>query len=97
MKCQAVSSRRECGAFDARCNAVVDFPRDGVTEGAGCDAAVREPRSPSHTKKPRAVVVTSRWHAPRAQAAFRLLLRGSGVRVTAAFPAEAWNAREIEE
>ena len=40
MKCQAVSSRRECGAFDARCNAVVDFPRDGVTEGAGCDAAV---------------------------------------------------------
>ena len=25
------------------------------------------------------VVVTSRWHAPRARAAFRLVLRGSGV------------------
>lgn len=32
------------------------------------------------------VVVTSRWHAPRAKAAFRLLLRGSGVNVTAAVP-----------
>ena len=35
------------------------------------------------------VVVTSRWHAPRAKAAFRLLLRGSGVRVVGAFPPEA--------
>jgi uncharacterized SAM-binding protein YcdF (DUF218 family) len=34
------------------------------------------------------VVVTSRWHAARATAAFRLLLRGRGVRVTAAFPPE---------
>jgi uncharacterized SAM-binding protein YcdF (DUF218 family) len=32
------------------------------------------------------VVVTSRWHAPRAKAVFRLLLRGRGVRVVAAFP-----------
>lgn len=39
------------------------------------------------------VVVTSRWHAARAKAAFRLLLRGSGVSVTAAFPPEPWNAR----
>ena len=39
------------------------------------------------------VVVTSRWHAARAKAAFRLLLRGSGVHVTAAFPPERWDAR----
>lgn len=32
------------------------------------------------------VVVTSPWHAPRARAAFRLALRGSGVRVAAASP-----------
>ena len=34
------------------------------------------------------VVVTSRWHAPRAKAAFRWLLRGSGVRVTSVSPRE---------
>lgn len=34
------------------------------------------------------VVVTSRWHAPRAEAAFRLLLRHSDVLVTSAFPRE---------
>jgi uncharacterized SAM-binding protein YcdF (DUF218 family) len=39
------------------------------------------------------VVVTSRWHAARAKAAFRILLRGSGVHVTAASPPEPWNAR----
>ena len=39
------------------------------------------------------VVVTSRWHAARAKAAFRLLLRGSGVRVAAAFPDEPRNPR----
>jgi uncharacterized SAM-binding protein YcdF (DUF218 family) len=33
------------------------------------------------------VVVTSRWHAARARGAFRILLRGSGVRVSSAFPA----------
>jgi uncharacterized SAM-binding protein YcdF (DUF218 family) len=32
------------------------------------------------------VVVTSSWHAPRATAAFRWLLRGTGVRVRAATP-----------
>lgn len=32
------------------------------------------------------VVVTSRWHAPRAVVAFRWRLRGSGVRVVAASP-----------
>lgn len=32
------------------------------------------------------VVVTSSWHAPRALAAFRWLLRGSGVRVTSTSP-----------
>ena len=32
------------------------------------------------------VVVTSRWHAPRAGAAARWLLRGSGIRVVRAFP-----------
>ena len=35
------------------------------------------------------VVVTSRWHAARARAAFRLLLCRSGVRVTAVFPRES--------
>jgi uncharacterized SAM-binding protein YcdF (DUF218 family) len=39
------------------------------------------------------VVVTSRWHAPRATAAFRLLLRGSGARVTAASPSERRDLR----
>jgi hypothetical protein len=39
------------------------------------------------------VVVTSQWHAPRAKAAFRLLLRGSGVRVVAACPPEPRNLR----
>jgi uncharacterized SAM-binding protein YcdF (DUF218 family) len=39
------------------------------------------------------VVVTSVWHAPRAKAAFRLLLRGTGVRVTAASPAESRDVR----
>lgn len=37
------------------------------------------------------VVVTSRWHAPRAKAAFRLLLRGSGVRVVETSPLERRN------
>ena len=39
------------------------------------------------------VVVTSRWHAARAKTAFRLLLRGSGVRVRAAWPAEPFAPR----
>ncbi len=39
------------------------------------------------------VVVTSRWHAARAKAAFRLLLRGSDVLVTVTFPLERRNAR----
>ena len=39
------------------------------------------------------VVVTSRWHAPRARAAFRWMLRGSGVRVAAAAPLEPRNVR----
>ena len=39
------------------------------------------------------VVVTSRWHAARATAAFRLVLRGNDVRVTAAFPPEPRNLR----
>ena len=38
------------------------------------------------------VVVTSRWHAPRASGV-PLLLRGSGVRVTAAFPPEPRTSR----
>lgn len=37
------------------------------------------------------LVVTSPWHAPRARAAFRLLLWRSAVRVTAAFPPEPRN------
>lgn len=41
------------------------------------------------------VVVTSRWHAPRAKAAFRLLLRGSGVDVVAASPPEPRDARAV--
>lgn len=39
------------------------------------------------------VVVTSRWHAPRAAAAFRWILRGTSTRVTTAFPAEPRNLR----
>jgi hypothetical protein len=38
-------------------------------------------------------VVTSRWHAPRAAAAFRLVLRGTGARVSTASPAEHRNLR----
>ena len=39
------------------------------------------------------VIVTSRWHAPRAKAAFRLLLRGRRVHVRAASPSEPRNLR----
>jgi uncharacterized SAM-binding protein YcdF (DUF218 family) len=39
------------------------------------------------------VVVTSRWHAPRAAAAFRLIVRGTGARVATAFPDEPRNLR----
>jgi DUF218 domain len=39
------------------------------------------------------VVVTSRWHARRARAAFRWMLRGSGVRVEATAPSEPRNVR----
>lgn len=39
------------------------------------------------------VIVTSRWHAPRAKAAFRLLLRGTRVRIAAACPPEPLDAR----
>ena len=44
------------------------------------------------------VVVTSRWHAGRAAAAFRWLLRGTGVRVVVASPpgTTAWRARMRE-
>lgn len=44
-------------------------------------------------KKALKLVVTSRWHAPRAKAAFRLLLRGSSVGVTATFPPERRDVR----
>jgi hypothetical protein len=37
------------------------------------------------------VVVTSRWHAPRAAAAFRLVVRGTGAKVAPAFPDEPRN------
>ena len=37
------------------------------------------------------VVVTSRWHAPRAKAAFRVLLWRRSVRVKATFPPESAN------
>lgn len=39
------------------------------------------------------VVVTSRWHAPRAKAAFRWMLRGTGIRVAGASPGEPRNFR----
>lgn len=39
------------------------------------------------------VVVTSRWHAARSRAAFRLLLRRHGVSVTTASPAEPFRLR----
>ena len=39
------------------------------------------------------VVVTSRWHVPRAKAAFRLLLRGSNVRVVAVSPPDPRDLR----
>ena len=41
------------------------------------------------------VVVTSRWHAARAKAAFRLLLRGSHVHVGSACPPEPRNVRAV--
>lgn len=39
------------------------------------------------------VVVTSRWHARRAAAAFRWILRGTGASVTTASPREPWRPR----
>jgi uncharacterized SAM-binding protein YcdF (DUF218 family) len=41
------------------------------------------------------VVVTSRWHAPRAAAAFRLLLLRRGVRVVTACPREPRRLRPL--
>jgi uncharacterized SAM-binding protein YcdF (DUF218 family) len=41
------------------------------------------------------LVVTSRWHARRAAAIFRVLLRGTGVRVAIAYPPEAWSAQRL--
>jgi len=41
------------------------------------------------------VVVTSRWHAPRARAAFRLLLWRGNIRVRASFPPEQRNLRAM--
>ena len=41
------------------------------------------------------LVVTSRWHARRAQTFFRLLLRGTDVRVAIACPEEPWSARRL--
>ena len=61
---------------------VVVDPDARTTVGNAANALDDIRRSGAHE----VVVVTSRWHAPRAQAAFRLLLRGSGVRVTAAYP-----------
>jgi uncharacterized SAM-binding protein YcdF (DUF218 family) len=43
------------------------------------------------------VVVTSRWHARRATAAFRWLLRGSGIRVAASSPPERSRRAELRE
>ena len=40
------------------------------------------------------VVVTSRWHAARAKAAFRWFLRGHGVRVNVATPLDAFAPRD---
>ena len=41
------------------------------------------------------VVVTSRWHARRAAAFFRFLLRGTGVAVTVSVPDEPWSMRSL--
>lgn len=41
------------------------------------------------------VIVTSGWHARRATAFFRLLLRGTGVRVSATFPHEPRSRRRM--
>lgn len=39
------------------------------------------------------ILITSRWHAPRAAAFVRALLRGTGVPVTVVCPEEAWSIR----
>lgn len=41
----------------------------------------------------RVLVVTSRWHAQRAKAAFRLVLRGSGAEISTASPPEHRHVR----
>lgn len=41
------------------------------------------------------LIVTSRWHARRAATFFRLLLRGTRVRVRTTFPDEPWSARRL--
>jgi uncharacterized SAM-binding protein YcdF (DUF218 family) len=43
----------------------------------------------------RVLVVTSRWHAPRAGAAFRLLMLGRGVGVRTASPPEPWRLQPL--
>ena len=71
-------------AWNGKARELVVDPDARTTVGNAANAVddVRRVRARS------VVVVTSRWHAPRATAAFRLLLRGSGARVTAASPPE---------
>jgi len=76
-------------AWDGAAREVVVDPDAQTTVGNAVNALNDIRRVGAHE----VVVVTSRWHAARAKAAFRLLLRGSNARVRAAYPAEPFAPR----
>jgi hypothetical protein len=49
----------------------------------------------ARTGAPTVVIVTSRWHAPRARAIFAWVVRGTGTRVVASSPAEPVDLRRL--
>lgn len=69
-------------AWDGRARELVIDPNARTTVGNATNAL-----DDIHRTRPSVVVVvTSRWHAPRALAAFRWRLRGTGIRVVATSP-----------
>jgi len=71
-------------AWTGRCRELVVDPDARHTVGNATNALDDLVR----TRVDTVVVVTSRWHAPRARVIFALLLRGHGARVVTSSPAE---------
>jgi len=76
-------------AWTGTCRELVIDPDARHTVGNGTNALDDLVRTGAAT----VVVVTSRWHAPRARTIFSWLCRGRGVRVVASSPAESFDLR----